>query len=246
MNDKIIITKALLEFGRTIDPKELFPTVIPEAAEFALKDSYAFCIATCLDRGAKADNIWTIPYDIYKILDHLDPFRIHKMSIDELDALFNQLPRKPRYINDAPYTIKKLTEIVVNDYYGKASNIWEGKKASSVKKTFMSIHGVGNGIANMAVLLIEKAYVIRFGDLDRPRMDIKPDVHTMRVLFRLGMSDDQTEAEAIRVARRMHPEFPGELDAPLWIIGRRWCHPNNPLCELCPMNQICQKIGFNN
>ena len=245
MGDIIKITQALLEFGKTIDPKELFPTVIPEAAEFALKDPYAFCIATCLDRGAKAENIWTIPYDIYKKLGHLNPFIIQRMSEDDLRNLFNQLPRKPRFINDAPRTIKELTDIVVNNCGGNASKIWEGKKASSVKKTFLSIHGVGNGISNMAILLIEKAFGIHFSDLDRPKMDIKPDIQTKKVLFRLGMAYDQTEEDAIQAARRMHPEFPGELDAPLWIIGRKWCHPNNPNCTECSMNNVCQKIGLN-
>lgn len=39
----------------------------------------------------------------------------------------------------------------------------------------------------MAVLLIERAFDIRFPDVDRSAMDIKPDVHTMRVLYRLRL-----------------------------------------------------------
>ena len=31
--------------------------------------------------------------------------------------------------------------------------------------------------------------------------------------------------DAIRTARRLNPEFPGELDQLAWQIGLRWCHP---------------------
>lgn len=242
MGDLVKITNALLEFGKTIDPKELFPVVVPEAAEFAIGNPYAFCIAICLDRGAKADIVWSIPYEIYRHLGHLDPFRIFEMSLDELADLFVHLPRKPRYVNDAPRTIKELTEKVVNECNGDASKMWDGMTASEVNANFRSIYGVGTGIANMSVLLIEKAYGIRFNDLDRPGMDIKPDVHTMRVLFRLGVSPLQTESAAIKAARRMNPEYPGELDGPLWIIGRNWCHSFTPNCIECPMNDVCQKV----
>ena len=47
------ITNALLEYGKTLPPEELLPTVIPEATEIVAKDPYAFCIATCLDRGTR-------------------------------------------------------------------------------------------------------------------------------------------------------------------------------------------------
>jgi hypothetical protein len=55
------IGQALLDYGQAFNPAELFPTVVPEAAPLAVSDPYAFAIATCLDRGTKADIIWTIP-----------------------------------------------------------------------------------------------------------------------------------------------------------------------------------------
>jgi hypothetical protein len=73
----------------------------------------------------------------------------------------------------------------------------------------------------VGVLLIEKAFSLKFPD--KSFMDIKPDVHTMRVLYRLGVSENQNETSAIWSARKMNPSFPGELDNPLWAIGRNWC-----------------------
>ena len=235
------INQALLDFGKEIDPRELFPVLEPGANDLLIDSPYAFVMAVCLDRRTPAEVIWTIPYDIKIDLGHFDPFRIHQKSIYDLENLFSRIRRKPRFVNDAPRTVKELTDIVVFECNGEASKIWEGKKASEVKRTFNSIFGVGVGIANMSVLLIEKAYNIRFDDLDHKKMDIKPDVQTMKVLFRLGVLNVQSETAAIDTARELNPDYPGEIDAPLWIIGRNWCFAYGPNCRECPMNGVCQK-----
>ena len=235
------IKEKLIAFGATIPTEELLPTVIPQAAPLVATDPYAFAIATCLDRGIKADIIWTIPYDIKNDLGHLDPREIYKMSLDDLAALFARLPRRPRYVNDAPRTVQELTRIVVEECDGDAFNLWRGKSAATVKRTFMSIHGVGPGIASMGVLLIERAFGVRFADLDRPHMDIKPDVHTVRVLYRLGVSDAPTIDSALQTARRLSPEFPGAVDGALWELGRRFCFASNPNCAGCPIRLECAK-----
>jgi endonuclease III len=237
--DLLKIKQALLDCGASFESAQLFPTVLPEAAPFVVSDPYAFAIATCLDRGAKADVIWTIPYDMKVVLGHLDPQRIYRMSLHELVNLFARLPRKPRYVNDAPRTLKELTKIVVEECGGDASNIWKGKSAAEVKRTFQSIHGVGTGIASMAVLLIEAVFPVRFPD--RGNMDIKADVHTTRVLYRLGVSTDETKQAAIEASHRLSPEYPGAVDGALWWIGRTWCHPSNPDCPECQVNQVCIK-----
>jgi endonuclease-3 len=234
-----LITQKLLEFGKTIENERLFPTVVPEAEPLIQNDPYAFILAVCLDRGAKAEVIWTVPYDIKNDLGHLDPQLIHQMSLEELGKLINRLPRKPRYTNAAPRTIKEITRIVVEECDGDAANLWRDKRAADVDRTLQSIYGVGEGIANMGVLLIEKGFGVRFSD--RTRMDIKSDVHTMRVAYRLGVSEEITEEAAMAATRKMHPAFPGELDAPLWEIGRRWCFALKPNCTDCPMNKDCAR-----
>ena len=235
------LTKHLIAMSADIPKEVLCPTVIPEAGLFVVSNPYAFAMAVCLDRGAKAEVIWTIPYDIRMKLGHLDPVRIYQMSIPELTALFAELPRRPRYVNDAPRTIHELSRIVVEECAGDAANMWKHKRAAEVKRTFVSIHGVGEGIANMGVLLIEKAFDVRFSDLDRTRMDIKPDVHTVRVLYRLGVSEAPTVEAALAAARRMNPAFPGGVDGGLWQIGRTWCFPSNPACRACPVRAYCEK-----
>lgn len=231
----------LLELNQTAVAKALLPSLEPGATEFVLANPYAFCLAACLDRGARAEIIWTIPYWLRKQLGHLDPQKMNRLTIEEWSQLVAQLPKRPRFVNDAPRTLDKITKIIVEEFNGNPSKIWENKKAAEVKKTFRRVHGVGPGISNMIVLLLEKAYGIRFSDLDHATMDIKPDVHTMRVLYRLGVAKAQQESDAIQAARLLNPNYPGEIDGPLWLIGRNWCTATHPNCTQCIMNAECLK-----
>ena len=118
----------------------------------------------------------------------------------------------------------------------------EKQKSEETKKTFLIVYGVGNGISNMAVRLIESMYDFRFADLDYSRMDIKPDVHTTRVLYRLGVSTTIREDGAIFAARFINPSYPGEIDGPLWLLGRKLCQATNPDCGRFPINAVCLKL----
>jgi len=51
------VTQALLDCSKYVNAEELFPVMVPEAAEIVASDPYAFSIATCLDRGTLADII---------------------------------------------------------------------------------------------------------------------------------------------------------------------------------------------
>jgi len=243
-NHKKAILEKLLAFGETSDPADLFPVLVPEAAQIIKTNPYAFALAVCLDRGTKADIIWTIPYWLFQDLGHLDPFKIDQLSLEELAEVVDRLPKRPRYRTAAPRTIKDITDLVVRVYGGDASQIWEGKSAFEIKRVFQSVFGVGPGIASMSVLLIEQAYNLKFSDPDRRFMDIKPDVHTMRVLYRLGAAREISEQEAIYAARELSPDYPGAIDGPLWTIGREYCFAFNPDCSSCPMNGICRKSGL--
>lgn len=87
----------------------------------------------------------------------------------------------------------------------------------------------------MAVQLVQTAFGYEFPGSDLSATDIKPDVHTRRVLWRLGVSEQKESDEAaLAAARKLRPENPGSLDGPLWLIGHEWCHPRKPECGYVP------------
>lgn len=107
----------------------------------------------------------------------------------------------------------------------------------------MKIHGVGRGIAAMTVILLHRMGWAKFPDLHT--IPVKPDVHVQRVMYRTGLADQVSEQAATCAARRLNPQFPGELDSPLWVIGRQWCFADSAAieCARCPIDDLCPKVG---
>ena len=166
------------------------------------------------------------------------------MSVEQMEDCMGALPRKPRYINAAPRTILELARLVVDELQGDAALLWKGRAAADVREILMRVHGVGEGIANMTLLLIERVFQVRFGDIERATMDIKPDIHAVRVLHRLGVSRSPDVASAIEAARLLDESCPGAMDPALWIVGRDWCHKSSPNCASCPLSSICEMQGI--
>jgi endonuclease-3 len=233
---------ALLEFSTQIHPRELIPVLQEGAASVVEENPFAFALAAVLDRGTKSEIIWTIPYYLQKNIGNLNPRFFVDKSLKELEMIFRSLPFKPRYITDAPRTVKELSQIVIREYNGDVTKIWQDKTSTYVKSTFRRIFGVGPGIASMIVLLLEKCYRIHFSDLDHRTMDVKPDVHIVRVFQRLGFISVPNETEALEAARKLNPEYPGALDAPTWVVGKKWCTPFAPQCPACPLSRVCPKV----
>jgi len=232
---------SLLEFGKKIRPRELFPVLRDDAAILIENNPFAFALAAVLDRGTKSEIIWTIPYYLKEHIGNLDPHSLKNIPAEELEKIFRSLPVKPRYITDAPRTVKELSKIVTREYKGDVSKIWKDKTSNHVKATFQRIYGVGPGIASMIVLLLERCFGVRFTDVDHKNMDVKPDVHIVRVFQRLGFISEPDETEALMAARRLNPEYPGALDPPTWVIGKKYCTPGSPKCHACPLKMACPK-----
>jgi endonuclease III len=240
-NREKLINKVLIEYSKKLNIKDLCPAKEEGAIELIITNPYAFCIAMCLDRGTPTEIIWTIPYNIYRILGHLDPERLYSYTFEDWERLIEQLKYKPRFKTAARRTLYELTKLIVEKYYGNAAKIWEEKTAIEVIKTFDKIYGVGPGIANMAVLLIEKAFNIQF--LDKENINIKADTHTVMIMYRLGLIKELNEKLAVKKAKELNPSFPGIIDQPLWHIGKHFCFKKEPKCNECPLNQYCEKQG---
>lgn len=72
-------------------------------------------------------------------------------------------------------------------------------------------------------------------------MDVKPDVHVVRIFQPMEFINFPSSQEALKAARKLNPDYPGALDAPAWAIGKNWCNPSEPLCAYCPVQKVCKK-----
>jgi len=77
---------------------------------------------------------------------------------------------------------------------------------------------------------------------DKTGIDISYDIHIRRVFLRTGLASKDDMNLMIKEARKLNPKYPGVLDNPCWIIGRKHCHPQDPECNNCPISNVCPKL----
>ena len=92
----------------------------------------------------------------------------------------------------------------------------------------------------MAVEILERDLGVQVSDLHGS--DIAYDVHIRRVFLRAGLAQRDDVDHMVAMARELHPERPGAMDFPAWMIGREWCRPSNPSCDQCPLGAVCPRL----
>ena len=200
------------------------------------KCPFAFLIAVAFDRGMPWQKAWQIPTEMHR-RGLLNPALLASKSLEELQELLNGLPVRPRY--GGAKTLSDAAKLVCDQCKGDAAAIWRGKSPAEVQQTLQRIHGVGPGIATMTTRILRDEFGCFTGK--EQQIDVKPDIHLVRVFRRTGLTESASANEALYAARHLNPEFPGELDWPAWAIGRQWCHQTAPDCARCPLARDCPK-----
>ena len=157
-----------------------------------------------------------------------------------LRAAVAQPPALHRYVNNLPAWLVAAARLVVNQYGGAAGRIWSGEpRATDLAARLRVFPGIGQKKAAMAVEILARDLNVPV--LDLSGTDIAYDVHVRRVFLRTRLAESDNLDHMVEVARWLHPERPGELDYPAWLIGRRWCGPGVPDCPACPLAAVRPK-----
>ena len=232
------VVERLKAYGRTLAASG-WNELDSETRGLIRESPFAFLIAIAFNRGMPFQNAFRIPAEIHR-QGLLDPALLASKSETELVELLDSLAVRPRYgARQGARTLSDAARLVWERFDGDADAIWRARSPAEVEKTLQEIHGVGAGIASMATRILRDDFGCFTGQ--ESQIDVKPDVHVVRVFRRLGIIDGASANEAVREARRLNPEFPGQLDKPAWSIGRRWCHQTRPDCAQCPLTRDCAK-----
>lgn len=210
-----------------------------EADVLLREDPFAFLLGVVFDEGIKAERAWEAPYLLKRRLGHLDPARMRDSSA-EVRAAVAQPPTLHRYTQLMSEAVVAAATRVCEQYGGDATAIWSGSPTTAeVDARLRQFRRIGPKKAAMAVEML----VTNFGvDLtEHAGTNVAYDVHVRRVFLRAGLVDHDSFEAITAVARRLHPERPGLLDLPTWLIGRRWCHPTQPQCADCALTEACAK-----
>ena len=233
-----VVVERLKEFGKTRGGSD--GSALDSETERLIRDNpFAFLVAVAFDRGMRWQRAWRIPVEIERA-GFLNPALLASMSEIDLIELLDGLAVRPRYgAKQGARTLSDAARLVWERFGGDAGAIWNDSSPAEVEKTLQEIYGLGPGIASMATRILRDDFDCFRGQ--ERQIDVKPDVHLVRVFHRVGFIDGQSANEAIRTARRLSPEFPGELDWPAWRIGQVWCHSTEPDCPQCPLTRDCAK-----
>ena len=232
------IVERLKEFGSTRGDSD-WSALDEETEMLVRRNPFAFLVAVAFDRGMPWEKAWRIPTEIDR-QGLLDPVGLATMGDAELTGLLDGLAVRPRYgTKQGAMTLSDAARLVAGRFGGDAGAIWRDSSPSEVEKTLQEIRGLGPGIASMATRILCDDFGCFRGQ--ERQIDVKPDVHLVRVFVRAGLTEGDSANEALHAARRLNPEFPGDLDWPAWRIGQVWCHRTKPDCGGCPLTGDCTK-----
>lgn len=203
---------------------------------------HAFVLACLMDKKIKAERAWAIPYKIYKELKSFDIYKLKEKGKGYYKDLFNK-NKFHIFNNDMAEVFYNGICRIIDKYEGKANKIWNDNPSSAtVVYRFLEFDGCGIKIATMAANILAREFKIPM--LDYYSIDISPDVHIRRVLYRLGFIEKNAKVErVIYKARELNPEYPGLIDYLCWEIGKNYCKPKFKDCECkkCDMNEAGSK-----
>ena len=215
-----------------------------EEAEKLLKNnSYAFLIAIILNQGKLIWKAWRGPYLIKRELKirSLSPKIIYEIDQRKINTAVKKAKLGCRNLpaDRAGKYIKSAAKRVLDTYSGKASLIW--KNATSVKELrnrLIKFDGIGENLANMAIkIFLEKGMIPKIPKTSEElrNLQVKADVHVIKVLYRTGLSEANTEDAALKAAKKYCPSLPARIDSGALEIGIQYCFKTDPDCKHCPL-----------
>jgi len=214
-----------------------------EFLPFVVNNPNAYLLGVIYNQGMSSDYTWQIPEFLKERLGHLDIRKIAEINTSYIETIFGQKPALHRYWKTMARYAKHAAEHLVKNYNAEAINIWnDNPDVETLYARLLDFKGIGPKKANMAIRALALYFQVPIRNLEK--IDIPVDVHVRRIFQRTGFSQSDKTEEIIKDARKIHPHFPAELDLPSWLIGRRWCHSQNPDCSNCVLVDSCRKIVY--
>jgi endonuclease III len=244
------IVKALLEHAKRLPDWAQWTNT---RSRLTLRAANKILLGLMWDRNMNADFASTNSEQLLALIDAPNGGSTFWEAVDRLEV--KRLRNFLRYGNGGKsfqiywnqYTkqLKNAARFMLETYDGDPRKIWNGQKdVNLVRKRLKEIPGIGKALASFGVHTLARSYGLLGGRKSKPQLDVKTDVHIMRVFRRTGLAPANANAKAvIHAARELYPSYPAALDGPAWDIGRNWCHESSPECSKCKLTKFCPRIG---
>ncbi len=144
---------------------------------------------------------------------------LKKLSLKEIEKLIYPVG----FYRNKAKSLKKLADMIIEKYKGRIPDNFE---------ELVKLPGVGRKVANLILTEVFK------------KDEICVDTHVHRISNRLGWvktkKPEETEEELKKVFNKRYWR---RLNKTLVAFGQGICKPLRPLCENCPVEKWCPKIG---
>lgn len=248
-NSPVVV--ALLAHG-----KRLGSSVRPTTRRRKLRGpvANAFVLGVMLDRSVDAHWAWNAAERIQDLLG--DPSDVRALWVRLVRMERRRLVGFLRYGNGGRVfhrhyktyarQLPLAAQHLLDNYDGDPRRMWnDTHDVTAVRARIDAIPGIGMALSRMAVLMLARDYGVLGGRAALPHLDVKPDIHVVRVFRRCGFTPrGASRLDVVAVAQKLHPAFPAALDAPAFNLGRTWCRPTRPKCTDCPLYPVCPRIGL--
>ena len=211
------------------------------AADDLIKHSpEAFLLGVLFTQGVPAERAWAGPYLLKERLGHLD---LHRLAV-ERDAVFAAVAEPPalhRFVKTLPRWLSAAAQLLLDDYGGSAAALWpDGTPLPEVVWRLQRFDGIGPKKAVMAAEILVRHFGVALSDTSSG--SVAYDVHVRRVFLRAGLVDKDSPQAIREAAAQACPEAPGTLDLATWLIGRDYCRPTEPRCDVCRLGRVCPRL----
>ena len=231
------------------------PTWSRKRKRFSKDKANKFFLGVMLDQMQPADRAWDAAKHLVKTyFNETDNFwseigNTHLASIRRIcQTGYNGQSFALNVVaNSFPDRLKLAAKKIVSEYDSDVRNIWNGvdkRNVDDIYQRFKAFEGIGDALAKMAQFILVRDYGVAGGRYSKRFMSVKPDVHLQRVMFRLGMCDEESPASVVAITSALKLSSPADFDWAVWRIGQLHCHASNPECCDCPLEEVCDKQGL--
>jgi endonuclease-3 len=179
------------------------------------QDPFKILISTILSARTKDTNTRVATNNLFS--QYKTPQEIANAPVDELEDLIYAAG----FYRVKAKRIKEVSQIIHDKYQDKVPE---------QKKDLLLLPGVGAKTANCVLVYAFK----------KPAIPV--DTHVHRISNRLGWVSTLTPEKTEKLLVEILPKDQWIRINRLFVrFGQEMCIPNNPKCEICPLNKICPK-----
>ena len=191
----------------------------PEAKpSLDFENPYQMLVAVCLSAQCTDERVNKVTPALFKKFK--TPEDMAKAKVSEIEKYISSVS----FYHNKTKHLKEACKRIVEVYEGEVPNKME---------ELVTLSGVGRKSANVIML---DAFNIAEG--------IAVDTHVGRISRRIGFSNNKDPEKVEKdLLKKIPNKYWKDVNHVFIYHGRKTCKAINPMCDMCPINDICMKKG---